>query len=127
MHRLTFEVVQQQLRVLHQALSELAACLPAVSFSPPLDVYEHDGEVVIEVALPGVPREDVHVDVTGNVVAVSGVRNESRPALHSELPRGAFRRVLVLPRGTASQPRIDVESGIVRIHLAQLQMSVAKA
>ena len=89
-------------------------------------MVERDGALLIELALPGVTREEVVVEVTGNVVAVSGTRGGGAGALlHTEIPRGAFRRVLVLPRGVSGAPRVDIEAGMVRIHLVQLPSSPA--
>jgi HSP20 family molecular chaperone IbpA len=129
MHRRTLEAAHEQLRALHQALTDLASCLPEVAFSPPLDVFADDGEILVELALAGITKDDLRVEVTGNVVAVFGTRQgQRRQSLHGEIPRGPFKRVLVLPRGVNSQPRVEVENGLVRIHLTELPMSsVAKA
>ncbi|HZS39405.1 MAG TPA: Hsp20/alpha crystallin family protein [Polyangia bacterium] len=111
----------------------LAERLPPFAFAPLADVIESDKEFLVEIALPGVARDDVHVELRDAMLEVSGVRRgpstDGHGYRHAEIPRGPFRRSLLLPPEAASgAPRIDVENGVVRIHLAKLPMqSVAKA
>jgi HSP20 family molecular chaperone IbpA len=114
-------------------LPGLAERIPPFAFSPPLDASETEKEVRLDVALPGVPKEDVHIELRGDVLILSGHRVGDRPAngrasRHAEIPRGPFRRLVLLPQPVAPQPRVDAENGIIRIHMTKLPMgSVAQA
>jgi HSP20 family protein len=130
--------------VVTRRFAELEACVrlvppvadkvPPFAFSPPLDIVEWDGELLIELALPGVSAEEVQAELHSEMLVISGSRRGEKAAngrlyRHAEIPRGPFRRVLFLPRELVSgPPRVDVDSGIVRIRIAKLPMnSVAKA
>lgn len=93
-----------------------------ISFQPPLDVIAGDDEVVLELALPGVDRDDVVVEQVPGGLAVSGVRRdaqaERRSVHHAELPRGAFHRAIPVPFELHEAPRVELDRGVLRIHLA---------
>jgi HSP20 family molecular chaperone IbpA len=111
----------------------LAERVPPFAFTPAADVYEWDKELVIELAAPGVAPEDVVVERAADTLVISGVRRGGRPDgrhyRRAELPRGPFRRVIHVPHElVATQPRLEVEQGIVRVRLAKLRMdSMAQA
>ena len=96
--------------------------VPPFSFAPPLDAYEEKGELVLELAVPGVERGDVVVEATDHVIVVSGVRTgerlvNGRSYLHAEIPRGPFHRVIRIPYRITGEPRLNVKGGLIRIHL----------
>ena len=69
---------------------------------PPVDVYETDGEFVLEVNLAGIEPEQVHVETRGNTIMLSGERRESDASAVRcyhviEIERGAFARTVELP------------------------------
>jgi HSP20 family molecular chaperone IbpA len=108
--------------------------VPPFTFSPPLDIVEWDGELLIELAVPGVSADEVHAELLGEMLVISGSRRGEKAAngrlyRHAEIARGPFRRVLFLPRELVSgPPRVDVDNGVIRIRIAKLPMSsVAKA
>jgi HSP20 family protein len=130
------EIIAQrfaELESIARRIPQVAERVPPFAFSPPLDVIEGDKELLIELAVPGVAKEDVHVDLNNDVLIVAGTRAGEKAAngrvfRHAEIPRGPFRRVLLLPQQVSGPPRVDVENGIIRIHLAKLPMgSVAQA
>jgi len=43
-------------------------------WEPPADVYETDSDIVIKVCIPGVSRNELKVNVNGDVVTICGVR-----------------------------------------------------
>lgn len=116
-----------------RAVPAVAECVPPFAFSPPIDVIERGQEILVDVAVPGATRGDVLVEVTGNVLTISGTRTGEKAAngllyRHAEIPRGPFRRVVLLPHMVSGQPRIEANEGVIRIHLAPLPIgSAAKA
>ena len=95
--------------------------VPPFSFSPPLDAFNDDHEILIELAVPGVERKDFKVERTGELVIISGFRRGERAAngrsyFHAEIPRGPFHRVVRLPYSMLGEPRIEVNQGLIEIH-----------
>jgi HSP20 family protein len=120
------ELVNQfaELEALARALPEIAERVPPFSFAPPLDVIGTERETIVELALPGVAREDIDVTLDGDRLIVAGARLELPPAegrvyLHAELPRGPFRREIQLPTPVTGRPRVEVDNGIVRVRAAR--------
>jgi HSP20 family protein len=122
-----------ELESLTRLIPPVAERVPPFAFSPPLDVIEAEKELLIEIAVPGVTRSDVTVDLAGRLLTVMGTRNGEKAAngrvyRHAEIPRGPFRRVVRMPHEVTAQPRVEVENGIVRIRVTkQLTASVAQA
>jgi HSP20 family molecular chaperone IbpA len=68
----------------------------------PVDVYETPHEVIIQTLIAGVLPEHLKIDITRDVIAISGKREEnkaiSQDSYHvQELYWGAFERVVQLP------------------------------
>lgn len=67
--------------------------------SPPLDIYETDGLVVVEMELPGIDTGNLEVSVTGGTLIVEGLKRENlEPGrinfLCMERTFGSFRRII---------------------------------
>jgi HSP20 family molecular chaperone IbpA len=102
----------------------LAERLPPFGFAPPLDVVDTERELIVEVGVPGVDKEDVQIDVKGQTLAISGslaeLTGNGRVYYHAELPRGPFSRVVALPSAVVAEPRVEVQRGVIRIRLTKL-------
>jgi HSP20 family molecular chaperone IbpA len=113
-----------ELEAWSRQVPSVAERVPPFSFAPPLDAYREDRELIVELALPGVEKSDVEVQLSGDLLSVSGVRaggaiGNGRTYFHAEIPRGPFRRVILLPHPVMGEPRVTVERGVVRIQLAK--------
>ena len=124
------EVVEHftALEALANSIPTIAERVPPFSFSPPLDVSGTDQELILELGVPGVERDDVIVEFEGDTVVVSGARStasalDGRLYFHAELPRGPFRRVVRLPQSTSGPARVEVAQGIVRVRLTKATKS----
>jgi HSP20 family molecular chaperone IbpA len=105
--------------------------VPPFSFAPPFDALDEGRTLLIELAVPGLERGDVTVERTDDLLIVSGVRTGERASngrtyLHAEIPRGPFHRVIRLPLSTTSEPRVEVDRGLIRIHLTKVPATSAK-
>ena len=92
-------------------------------FSPPSDATASNEAYVIEIELPGVREEDIHVEVHGDQMTVSGEKRSSRNEktdsyIFSERTYGAFRRSFRFPPDV-DEAGIEAhsEDGILRITL----------
>lgn len=106
--------------------------VPPFSFAPPIDAIDDGHELIIEVSVPGVREEDVSVEREDDLLTISGVRGGSRASngrsyFLAEIPRGPFHRAVRLPYAIQSEPRMEVERGLIRIHLAKTSVAPAQA
>jgi HSP20 family protein len=113
-----------ELDVLARGFPAVAERVPPFSFAPPLDAYRTERELVVEVAVPGVGRDDVRVQLDSGTLLIEGSRStegmvNGRTWYHAEIPRGPFRRVVALPAAVVGEPRVEIDSGIVRIRLTR--------
>ncbi len=76
----------------------------APCWEPPVDLYEHENELRLLVALPGVTPPQLEVVLAPGLIVVRGERslptNSRRAAIHRlEIPYGRFERRIALPAG----------------------------
>lgn len=76
----------------------------AIAWSPKIDVFEKDKQLVARVDLPGMKKEDVSVEVTDGHLALSGERRRETEEKKDNFYRrereyGSFYRAIPLPDG----------------------------
>ena len=86
------------------APSAPVALAPAVEWMPAIDVFECDGQLVVQADLPGVGVDDVTIEVEDDVLTLSGERREEREIDEDGMRRierryGRFSRSIALPEG----------------------------
>src|SRR5262249_8663206 len=92
-------------------------------FTPEIEVYQENNEVVVRADLPGMKREYVSVDVTESEATISGERRQEKETEHggvyrSERNYGTFRRTIPLPEGAiADQAKATFKSGVLEIRM----------
>jgi HSP20 family protein len=108
----------RDLLAIQQRLDRFA---PAPSgWIPPIDVHETAAEYVITAELPGLGREDVHIQVHDGRVQISGQRRERNLACEQyhrvERGHGSFSRTFELPLPVRSdQVTADLRDGVLTI------------
>ncbi|HEV2601593.1 MAG TPA: Hsp20/alpha crystallin family protein [Candidatus Babeliales bacterium] len=90
--------------------------------SLPVDMYEKNGMIVIEAQLPGVAPEQVTIEITENMVRISGFRQETDEGRSAdyikEIKRGKFHRTLVLSSKIAvAQAVATMQEGLLQVSL----------
>ncbi len=120
---------------LHSALNDLFAGdfnrSPAQrslsNWHPAVDVLESKDAYLIRGELPGMKREDIHVEVKEGTLVVSGERKSEKPAegveyRHVERVAAKFRRAFSLP-DTAKPDEIDAsyKDGIIEIRVPKAE------
>jgi HSP20 family molecular chaperone IbpA len=118
------------LEALARALPNVAERVPPFSFAPPFDVIDTEGELIVELGVPGADRDTVDATIDDDRLIVTGSRAstavlDGRIYLHAEIPRGPFSRNLRVPAAAAvgARPRVEVENGIVRVRIAKSNKS----
>jgi HSP20 family protein len=69
---------------------------------PPMDIYEEEGAYHVELAVPGLKKENIDIEAKGDRLVVSGHREEERREdgaryHYREMRRGGFSRIIELP------------------------------
>jgi HSP20 family protein len=92
-------------------------------WGPPVDVEETDESVTVRVELPGMVKDDIKVNVMGDVVTISGERKheaEQKGRTYHRIERlyGKFQRILSLPAEVESdKARATYRNGILELVL----------
>lgn len=105
--------------VMRPATTTGAAWLPA------LDLYEHDGNFVVECALPGYRKDDIDIEIVDNRLTVSAKTSsqtesadENKRYHYREVRRGAFSRTIAFPSEIdASKVQASFENGVLKVSL----------
>lgn len=95
---------------------------PAQRLEAPADVYETSEAWHLAVALPGVRKEDLQVELEGDELHVRGERKaferEGFRPLRGRLSAGVFERTFHMPDGvTAGHVEADLRHGLLHVTL----------
>ena len=102
-------------------------------WSPEVEVFERDGQLVVRADLPGLKREDIKVNIDENVITIEGERKqqheENREGLYrSERSYGRFYRSIPLPEGVDPETaNANFDNGVLEIRLAAPERQKRKA
>jgi HSP20 family protein len=106
--------------------------LVATGWSPLADLREEPDEFVATVELPGVPRENIQVEVMNNLLTVCGERkfeHEDRRDRYHRIERayGRFHRSWQLP-STVDSDKVTAEyqDGVLTVHLPKSEAARPK-
>lgn len=95
--------------------------------TPRVDVINRDEEVLVRAELPGVKREDLTVELTGDVLTIRGEqhheeRKEEGDVVRAEIARGAFSRTMTMPGGLDGEHvKAEFKDGVLEVHLPKLE------
>lgn len=94
---------------------------------PSLDVSETDAEIQIKLDAPGMKAEELDIEITGDLVTISGThaetQEESGRKFHRvERRRGTFERAVRLPC-TVDERKVDAQcrDGVLTVTLAKTE------
>lgn len=92
-------------------------------WTPAVDIFETDEALVLEVEVPGLDQEEVHLEVNGGVLTVKGERREGleekvESYVRAERPHGSFNRSFTLPTGVDQNAiKARLRNGVLRVEL----------
>ncbi len=99
------------------------------SFSPPVDIFEEKGELVMVIDLPGVSKDDIQLMVDNGIITISG---------HSKTPEGGdlrywefspckYYRAFELSTDV-DQKKInaDYKQGVLTIHMPKQERAIPR-
>jgi HSP20 family protein len=102
------------------------------SWAPPVDIYEHEGNLVLKAELPGIDPKQVDVRVENNVLTLQGERR-----LESEVKRehyhrverayGTFSRSFTLPNVVdTTNIKAEFKDGVLRVTMPKREEAKPK-
>ncbi|MFQ3581429.1 MAG: Hsp20/alpha crystallin family protein [Chloracidobacterium sp.] len=104
----------------------------AATWSPAVDIYETEKEIVLKAELPDVKQEDIRVSVDNNRLSVTGERkfeSEVKRENYHRIERsyGSFARTFTLPP-TVDQDgiRAEYKQGVLTVSLPKREMAQGK-
>ena len=93
-----------------------------------IDVKEDDAAYTVHAEVPGVPKEDIHISIDGNVVSLRAEvrqhdeKKEGEKVLRSERYFGSVARSFQLPVDVdAAQCKAKYDNGVLTLTLAKKQ------
>ncbi|ABS27276.1 Hsp20/alpha crystallin family protein [Anaeromyxobacter sp. Fw109-5] len=92
-------------------------------WSPQVDVFEREGNLVVRADLPGLKKEDLRVEMSEDALVIEGERRreqteEGAGFYRAERSYGSFRRAIPLPEGvSAEQVDARFENGVLEISM----------
>jgi HSP20 family protein len=103
---------------------------PDRSFSPPMDIYETEDQLVVVMEIAGMKAEAIQVTFDKDILSISGSRNEpsspTKTRLHQmEIDYGRFQRTLRIPFPLKSDDfRATYRQGFLVITVPKAQESI---
>lgn len=95
--------------------------------TPRVDVINRDDELLVRAELPGVKREDLAVELTGDLLTIRGEqrheeRKEEGDLVRAEIAHGAFSRTMTVPAGLDGEHvKAEFKDGVLEVHLPKLE------
>jgi HSP20 family protein len=120
-----YELLEEAERMHRQFFRLAASEHTQPVWEPPVDVLEDEQEIVIVVALPGVPADCVEVTIEQGVLVVRAERplpfaGASRAIHQLEIPYGRFERRVALPSVPLEASTRDLRDGCLVLRLRKL-------
>ncbi len=102
------------------------------SFTPAIDVYQDNDNLIVETSLPSIDPENVDISVENDVLTISGETKEKKEVkkedfYRKEIREGSFSRSVILPLGVKGQDaEAEYENGILKIILPKAEEAKPK-
>ena len=93
------------------------------NWAPVVDIYEHEGNLVLKAELPGIEPKDVDVRVENNVLTLRGERKFDSEVKREKFHRverayGSFSRSFTLPSVVDTEKiKAEYKDGVLRVAL----------
>lgn len=99
---------------------------------PAIDLYNKDGKYIVEVALPGLDKKDIEIQVEGNALTIAGKYateqvEKDKKYQYREMRRGSFSRSITLPEDIeAEKVTAEFDKGILKVQIPSLKPAQPK-
>eukprot|EP01027_Heterolobosea_sp_BB2_P017261 GEZU01024466.1.p1 GENE.GEZU01024466.1~~GEZU01024466.1.p1 ORF type:complete len:172 (+),score=60.81 GEZU01024466.1:237-752(+) len=91
------------------------------TFTPRCDVSETDKNIVVSCELPGIPKDNINIDLENDVLTISGEKKEEKKEENERLLRversfGKFSRRIALPKNVdPNSIQASFENGVLNV------------
>jgi HSP20 family protein len=95
------------------------------AWTPAVDVWETESELVYAFDLPGIPEDKISVELEENALTVSAERERSEEVSNDRFYRferrfGSFSRTIGLPQGVNEDSiKAEYKDGVLEVHVAK--------
>lgn len=95
-----------------------------VEWAPQIEVLQNNGQFMVKADLPGLTKDEVKVELTDNLLTISGERKEEKEEkregfYRSERSYGSFYRQIPLPEGAKTEDAAATfRNGVLEITMA---------
>jgi HSP20 family protein len=102
------------------------------TWSPSVDIFETEGEIVVKAELPGMSREGITLNLEKNVLTLKGERRfekETKDENYHRIERsyGGFSRAFSIPATVDEEKiRADYKDGVLKIVLPKKEQAKPK-
>jgi HSP20 family protein len=97
----------------------------ARTWTPSVDVWETENEIVYAFDLPGIPEDKISIELDDGALTVSGERERTDEVADERFYRyerrfGAFTRTIGLPQGVGdADVKAEYANGVLEVHVAK--------
>ncbi|TAN66783.1 MAG: Hsp20/alpha crystallin family protein [Methylobacter sp.] len=106
--------------------------LPEISF-PKVDILDHDDDIEVQAALPGVKKEDLDISIHNQTITIRTSSKEEKKEeekgkyFRREITRGEFQRTLSLPDNVdGDKAKASFTDGILKVTIPKTEKSKRK-
>ncbi|MGM0545198.1 MAG: Hsp20/alpha crystallin family protein [Bacteroidota bacterium] len=103
------------------------------TWTPTTDMFETDGEYIVEVELPGLTKKDIQINCQDNVLTIEGERKQEKEEEHPEYLRsersyGTFKRSIILPTSILEDKvKATFKEGVLKVTVPKAEKSKRKS
>ena len=102
------------------------------AWSPQVEIFQRGNDLVVRADLPGLSKDDVHVEIRDDALVIEGERKQEREEEREGLYRnervyGSFYRTIPLPEGTiADSAKATFKNGVLEVVLQAPPQEVSR-
>jgi HSP20 family protein len=98
---------------------------------PKVDIIDHDNEIEVQAALPGIKKEDLDVSINNQTITIRTSTKEEKKEegkyFRREITRGEFQRTLSLPDNVDdANAKASFKDGILKVTIPKTEKSKRK-
>ncbi len=98
---------------------------------PKVDIIDHDTEIEVQAALPGIKKEDLDISINNQTITIRATSKEEKKEegkyFRREITRGEFQRTLSLPDNVDdANAKASFKDGILKVTIPKTEKSKRK-
>jgi HSP20 family protein len=119
-------------QLFNHALTRTTPTHAEVLWSPPVDLYVKEGNVVVTADLPGLSKDEIDISVQNGVLTIKGQKKREKEIKEEnyycvERSYGSFQRSIELPTDVdGSKVKATYKDGVLEVVLPQVESAKPK-